>query len=107
MTQQPFRFLSSAANVEALCRGLGLLGLECVGVLDDRIRCTCRWLDGPIEIVWLLSWWPDGDLQQDDRITVTQRAVTKAEVDVQALLRQPHDRPLHTVIVDHITRTCG
>lgn len=83
--QEPFRFLRSEANVEELCRELRRVGLDCLAVRDDGLVCRCDWLDHPLEIIWQLCWWPDGDRQEDERIAIMQAGALKGEVDVGAL----------------------
>jgi hypothetical protein len=81
--------------------------VECLEVQHDRILCSCPWLDQAIEVVWLLSWWPDGNVQEDDRVVVKYAGAAKVEIDVRALLRERHDRPLRAIIIEHITHACS
>ena len=103
----PFRFLASREKTEALCRDLEQCGCEQIEVQADRIVCRCPWLAEPIEIRWILRWWPDGGVQEDDHVVVTCGGTTRADVDVGALLHRPLDRPLATVLADQVVAACA
>ena len=104
---KPFRFLESPTDIDALRAALGRVGLRRVELEGETLVCHCDWLPGPVELVWKLSWWPDGENREDASVTVMHEGLTVARCDVDALLGQKHSRRLSSIIIDELATLCG
>ena len=105
MENQPFRFLEKQSRIDQLCDllralGFGLTGRKELSLTFARDGAT------PVVITWELTWWPDGDVQQDDRITIRQGDGTLGEIDVGELLRSKLPRPLADEIGRRVALVC-
>jgi hypothetical protein len=104
---KPFDFLADRSSVELLDARLRQIGLDVVSVTTDRISCSCAWLDEPVDLLWVRSWWPDGDAEEDRAVSVVHCGATVACCDVANLLRQKHAGPLATVVIDELVTACA
>jgi len=102
---KPFRFLEKESRSERLCDALRASGFE----LTERSRLSLTFARGDaasIDITWELAWWPDGDLQEDDRITIRQGSELLGEIDVRQLIRSKLARPLAEEIIHRVAVAC-
>jgi hypothetical protein len=103
---ETFRFLQKQPRIDRLCEALRASGFE----LTERSELSLRFARGDaksVEITWQLAWWPDGDVQVDDRITIRQGSDMLGEIDVSELLRSKLERPLAEEIIRIVVQACA
>ena len=105
MDNEPFRFLEKQARIDELCELLRAAGF---GLIERSGLSLTFARDGaaPVVITWELAWWPDGVLQEDDRITIRQGDEIIAEIDVGKMLRSKLPRPLAEEISRRVAQVC-
>jgi hypothetical protein len=107
MKSKPFRFLENAGRIERLRSALRTSGYELRGRSDIGLTFVRAGRASPVEIVWELDWWPDGQVQQDRRITVRRGSRILADIDVAGLLRSKLSEPLAQAIVRRVALALG
>jgi hypothetical protein len=118
MSNTPFRFLDSPAALGLLRQALEEIGLSEYEVTPKNLaeanpgsvacfRYSCPWLNGPVELHWQYSWWPDGMASELDRVIVLYQGAVRGEINVAALLHQRLPQPLAERVVDEIAACCA
>ena len=105
MENQPFRFLEKQSRIDGLRDALRAAGFE----LTEQSGLSLTFARGdatPVVITWELAWWPDGDVQEDDRITIRQGNQMLGEIDVRQLLGSKLGRPLAEEISHRVAMAC-
>ncbi|MEM7708597.1 MAG: hypothetical protein AAF358_23780 [Pseudomonadota bacterium] len=107
---EPFLFLSDAGAVDALSKGLAQIGVEVTDLTDSHtayspaVMCLfCpRLNESSLTIDWYRSWWPDGENQEDSRVTFMANGEEVHTVEIGSLLREKLSQPLRQEIAERL-----
>jgi hypothetical protein len=104
---RPFRFLEKQGRIDRLCAVLRESGFAHTARSELTLAFARDPSATPVEIVWELAWWDDGQTREDHRIVVREGRRVLAEIDVGDLLRTKLAQPLEDEIVSKVAQACA
>ena len=103
---KPFIFNSSLEKSDKLLKALEKLGLERREVNSSKEQeswsLSCPWKEKYVNLVWVKSYWEDGETLEDISLSIFIDDTLKTSIDIKELVSQKLTKPIRKIVIERV-----